>query len=80
VNMAGLGLGGPQGEAVGSHDSLDVPAGPVVLPEYQASISLPFTLVTCSDRRSVANSFPSRSTKGAPSSRARSRASCRSGA
>jgi hypothetical protein len=32
VRVAGLSLGGPQREAVGPHDGLDVAAGPAVLP------------------------------------------------
>ena len=31
VDVAGLGLGGPEREAVGADDGLDVAAGPVVL-------------------------------------------------
>jgi len=41
-------------------------------PECQASISLPFTLVTDSEQRSVAKTLPSRITYGTPSAVARS--------
>jgi hypothetical protein len=80
VDVAGLGRAGPDGEAAGSMTAWTFPPGRWCLPEYQASISSPFTLVTCSASRSVLNSLPSRITKAAPSCRARSRASCRSGA
>ena len=41
-----------------------LPPGRWCLPEYHASMASPFTLVTCSSRRSVLNSLPSRITKG----------------
>jgi hypothetical protein len=48
------------------------------LPEYQASIVFPFTLVVVSAQRSVVKTFPSRITCDQPSAATRRRASCRS--
>jgi hypothetical protein len=50
------------------------------LPLYQASISLPFLEIFVSASRSVEMTVPSRIKCGNPRSRARSSASCNSGA
>lgn len=49
------------------------------LPEYQASMTWPFTLVSGSEQRSDSKTLPSRITYGTPSAIARSRASGRPG-
>ena len=51
-----------------------------LLPEYQASISRPFTEVFFSSRRSIATSLPSRMRNGTPSRTAAAITVTRSGA
>jgi hypothetical protein len=80
VDRAGLGGAGPEREAVRAGDGLCVAAVPAGLPEYQASICSPFTLVSGSEQRSDSKIFPSRITYGTPSAIARSSASARPGA
>jgi hypothetical protein len=56
------------GRPPGRMTAWTLPPGRWCLPEYHASMASPFTLVTCSFRRSVLNSLPSGITKGVPSS------------
>lgn len=57
-----------------------VPPKSGVLPEYQASIVVPFVLIFLTRSRSVSTTLPSRITCDQASVRPRASASCRSGA
>jgi hypothetical protein len=80
VDRPGLGGAGPEWEPLGAHDGWTFPPWRCALPEYQASICWPFTLVGGSEQRSASKTSPSRITYGTPSAIARSRASARPGA
>lgn len=62
VHRARLDLGDPQREPVGRREGCRLPACWWALPEYQASMGSPLTLMICSAQRSVRIREPSRIT------------------
>ncbi|TQS04126.1 hypothetical protein FLW53_37300 [Microbispora sp. SCL1-1] len=77
---AGFDVAGPDGEPSGSHSARTFSPKSLVLPENQASMVSPFTLVVLMRHRSVLKILPSRMRWGTPAATARSSAWWRSGA